>query len=177
MPEQQPTAETTQLKPEDRDALYDQLAAMLCYEKHHQHGGEFCPNCRSRAGTIHGPLVLGVVNRVVAEHEARARYFAFWHYFLRLPFGGPFSDLVQREAMRLRALCPPPAQTSPAGPVDAPPTEEISRGTDVAPSAGEPAIEHDEWCPKNGCRCGKCGPCIGPPTCVVVRPGSTGARS
>lgn len=26
-------------------------------------------------------------------------------------------------------------------------------------------MEHDEWCPINGCRCGKCGPCIGPPLC------------
>lgn len=34
-------------------------------------------------------------------------------------------------------------------------------------SAEIDAIEHDEWCPVNGCRCGKCGPCLGPPLCVI----------
>lgn len=36
------------------------------------------------------------------------------------------------------------------------------------PSHAESVIEHDEWCPINGCRCGKCGPCLGPPLCVTT---------
>jgi hypothetical protein len=34
-------------------------------------------------------------------------------------------------------------------------------------SAESDGVIHDEWCPINGCRCGKCGPCLGPPLCVV----------
>lgn len=55
--------------------------------------------------------VLAVVEQIIAAREAKARYFAMWHFFLTLPFG-PFSDLVQREAIRLRALCPPPTDPS-----------------------------------------------------------------
>jgi hypothetical protein len=28
------------------------------------------------------------------------------------------------------------------------------------------AVEHDEWCDANGCRCGNC-PCLGQPWCVI----------
>ncbi len=66
---QRDTTENDALSRADRDALYDRLAAMLCYEKHHQREGEFCPNCRSRAGTVHGPIVLGVVRRIAAERN------------------------------------------------------------------------------------------------------------
>lgn len=31
-------------------------------------------------------------------------------------------------------------------------------------------IEHDEWCPANGCRCRMCR-CMGPPLCPDTRPG------
>ena len=41
---------------------------------------------------------------------AEAAYHAMWHFFLRLPHS-PFSDLVQREAMRLKAALTPPADT------------------------------------------------------------------
>lgn len=46
------------------------------------------------------------VERVIERREARARYFVFWRFFLRLPGPTPLSDAVQREAMRLRELVP-----------------------------------------------------------------------
>lgn len=48
-------------------------------------------------------------NSDLAELEcekAKAAYFAMWQFFLTLQSPTPFSDAVQREAMRLRALIP-----------------------------------------------------------------------
>jgi hypothetical protein len=52
-------------------------------------------------------------NAYTERDRAEAAYFAMWHFFLRLPHS-PFSDMVQREAMRLRDAIPtrvtPPAE-------------------------------------------------------------------
>lgn len=43
------------------------------------------------------------VVEAVEQMRAEAAYHAMWSFFLRLPHS-PFSDMVQREAMRLREL-------------------------------------------------------------------------
>lgn len=55
-----------------------------------------------RLGAGDWTTVEHYVERLVAAREARAAYFAMWHFFLRLPSPTPLSDAVQREAMRLR---------------------------------------------------------------------------
>lgn len=57
----------------EREALYGQLASMICYEKHHLHGGSPCSTCRLRAGAVHGPLVLIEVDRIVTAALAQQR--------------------------------------------------------------------------------------------------------
>lgn len=50
----------------------------------------------------------------------------------------------QRIKRRLRLVIPPATKTSPAEPVGGPPSEEVSRGTVVAPSAGEHVVPPGE---------------------------------
>ena len=47
--------------------LRDLLAEVICYEKHHQREPRgACPNCRSRAVTIHAPYVIPDIEAVIA---------------------------------------------------------------------------------------------------------------
>lgn len=54
-----------------------------------------CPVCGNSCVTNHGAAIEAA--------RADAAYFAMWQFFLRLPHS-PFSDMVQREAMRLNDL-------------------------------------------------------------------------